>query len=178
MIIFKLVIQNGGLGTHCEIILKWMPQDLTDDNWTMVEVMGWCHQATSHYLSQCWPRCDGWGIHSKIAIRWRPLDLTEKSTLVQVMAWCHKKLTCGQVMHICISKWGHHWFTQWLVACWRAMFKKHVWQLKNFHKKLENFCLTIFANTKLLSEQLIAKCTISHKLQWDFNQHTIFMKEN
>ena len=23
---------------------------------TLVEVMAWCHQAPSHYLSQCWPR--------------------------------------------------------------------------------------------------------------------------
>ena len=34
--------------------LRWMPQDLTDDKSTLVQVMAWCHQATSHYLSQCW----------------------------------------------------------------------------------------------------------------------------
>ena len=33
-----------------------MPQDLTDDKSTLVQVMAWCHQATSHYLNQCWPR--------------------------------------------------------------------------------------------------------------------------
>ena len=33
-----------------------MPLDLTDDKSTLVQVMAWCHQATSHYLSQCWPR--------------------------------------------------------------------------------------------------------------------------
>ena len=27
-----------------------MPQDLTDDMSTLVQVMAWCHQATSHYL--------------------------------------------------------------------------------------------------------------------------------
>ena len=36
--------------------LPWMPLNLTDDKSTMVLVMAWCHQATSHYLSQCWPR--------------------------------------------------------------------------------------------------------------------------
>ena len=30
--------------------------DLTDDKSTLVQVMTWCCQATSHYLSQCWPR--------------------------------------------------------------------------------------------------------------------------
>ena len=33
-----------------------MPRDLTDDQSTWLQVMAWCRQATSHYLSQCWPR--------------------------------------------------------------------------------------------------------------------------
>ena len=33
-----------------------MPLDLTDDKSTLVQVMAWCRQATSHYLSQCWPK--------------------------------------------------------------------------------------------------------------------------
>ena len=37
-----------------EIALRWMPLDLTDDKSTLVQVMAWCHEATSHYLSQCW----------------------------------------------------------------------------------------------------------------------------
>ena len=36
-------------------ILRWMPQDLTDDKSTLVLVMAWCRQATCHYLIQCWP---------------------------------------------------------------------------------------------------------------------------
>ena len=28
--------------------------DFTDDKSTLVQVMAWCRQATSHYLSQCW----------------------------------------------------------------------------------------------------------------------------
>ena len=39
-----------------KIALRWMPLDLTDDKSTLVQVMAWCCQATSHYLSQCWPR--------------------------------------------------------------------------------------------------------------------------
>ena len=37
-------------------VLRWMPQDLTDDKSTVVQVMAWCRQATSLYLNQCWPR--------------------------------------------------------------------------------------------------------------------------
>ena len=35
--------------------LRLMPEKLTDDKSTLVQVMAWCRQATSHYLSQCWP---------------------------------------------------------------------------------------------------------------------------
>ena len=40
----------------CEIAIRWMLLDLTDDKSTLVQVMDWCRQATSHYLCQCWPR--------------------------------------------------------------------------------------------------------------------------
>ena len=30
--------------------------NLTDNKWALVQVMAWCRQAISHYLSQCWPR--------------------------------------------------------------------------------------------------------------------------
>ena len=40
----------------CEIPLSRMSLNLTDDKSTLVQVMAWCRQATSHYLSQCWPR--------------------------------------------------------------------------------------------------------------------------
>ena len=55
-VIFKLTVVNGGWGISYEIALRWMPIDFTDDKSILVQVMAWCHQATSHYLSQCWPR--------------------------------------------------------------------------------------------------------------------------
>ena len=51
---FKLILVNGGWSISHEIALRWMPLDLTDDKSTLVQVMAWCRQATSHYLSQCW----------------------------------------------------------------------------------------------------------------------------
>ena len=47
---------TDGWGISCKIVLRWMPQDLTDDKSTLVQVMAWYHQATSHCLSQCWHR--------------------------------------------------------------------------------------------------------------------------
>ena len=51
--IFKLIIQNicSSLGTHCEITLKWMSQDVISEKSTLVQVMTWCRQVTSHYRS-------------------------------------------------------------------------------------------------------------------------------
>ena len=39
-----------------KIAIRWMSLDLTDNKSTLVQIMAWCRQATSHYLSQCWPR--------------------------------------------------------------------------------------------------------------------------
>ena len=48
------MIDNWGIS--CEIALRWMPLDLTNDTSTLVQAMAWSRQASSHYLSQCWPR--------------------------------------------------------------------------------------------------------------------------
>ena len=55
-VIFKQILVTDGWGISCEIVLIWVSLDLTDDQSTLVLVMAWCRQATSHYLSQCWPR--------------------------------------------------------------------------------------------------------------------------
>ena len=55
-VIFKRILVIDDWGISCEIALIWMSLDFTDDQSTLVQVMAWCHQATSHYLSQCWPR--------------------------------------------------------------------------------------------------------------------------
>ena len=53
--IFKLSLVTDGWCVSCEIALRWISLDLTADKSTLVQVMAWCHEATSHYLSQCWP---------------------------------------------------------------------------------------------------------------------------
>ena len=52
----KLTWKVHILSISCEIALRWIPQDFTVDESTLVQVMAWCRQATSHYLGQCWPR--------------------------------------------------------------------------------------------------------------------------
>ena len=53
-VIFEQILVIDGWVISCEIALIWMSLDFTDDQWTLVQVMAWCRQATSHYLSQCW----------------------------------------------------------------------------------------------------------------------------
>ena len=57
-IIFKLnnfnSAQNSSLDSHSEIARKYMPQNLTNEKPTLVLLMAWCQEATSHYLSQFW----------------------------------------------------------------------------------------------------------------------------
>ena len=55
-VIFNLALLIGIFKSSYDDVLRWMPQDLSDDKSTLVQVMAWCHQATSHYLNQCWPR--------------------------------------------------------------------------------------------------------------------------
>ena len=52
-VIFKIVLLVGIFRSSHDNALWWMPQYLTDDKSTLVQVMAWCRQATSHYLSQC-----------------------------------------------------------------------------------------------------------------------------
>ena len=55
-VIFKRISVIDICSISCETALIWMSLDFTDDQSTLVQVMAWCHQATSHYLNQCWPR--------------------------------------------------------------------------------------------------------------------------
>ena len=54
--VFKFILAIDGWDISHEISSRWMSLDLTDDKSALVQAMAWCRQATSHYLSQCWPR--------------------------------------------------------------------------------------------------------------------------
>ena len=55
-LILQIISVIDGWGISFELALRWMSLDLNDDKSTLVQVMAWCRQATSRYLSQCWPR--------------------------------------------------------------------------------------------------------------------------
>ena len=37
-----------------QINIRWIPYDFSDDKSTLVQIMAWCCQPTSHYLNPCW----------------------------------------------------------------------------------------------------------------------------
>ena len=55
-VIVNLALLIGIFKSSYDHVLRGIPHDLTDDKSTLVQVMAWCHQATSHYLNQCWSR--------------------------------------------------------------------------------------------------------------------------
>ena len=57
VVYFKVQFLNTCYRLNSEaLFVKWMSQNTSDVNSTLVQVIGWCHQATRHYLRQCWPR--------------------------------------------------------------------------------------------------------------------------
>ena len=114
-VIFKLISVTDDWGIFCKIALRWMPLDLTDDKSTLIQVMAWCRQATSHYLSQCLPRFmppygvtrPQWVMSMEIAILRRPqLPIKWGPSRVQ---WCLMRcvilITGSNVTHLPGSGW-------------------------------------------------------------------------
>ena len=54
-LILQIISMIDGWGISFELTLRLMSLDLTDEKSTLVQVMSWFRQATSHYLSQWWP---------------------------------------------------------------------------------------------------------------------------
>ena len=53
---FENMLQMQYISNYYEIPLGSVPQNTSDDKSTPIQVMVWCRQVTSHYLSQYWPR--------------------------------------------------------------------------------------------------------------------------
>ena len=53
---YKVILLIDGWDISCEIAFRWLCLNHTDEKQTLVHIMAWCHQATRHYLSQCWSR--------------------------------------------------------------------------------------------------------------------------
>ena len=89
---------TDGCDISIEIALRWTPLDFSDDKSTLVQVMAWCRQATSHCMNQCWPRSlPPYGVTRpqcvKISLGWMPYMATDPSGpfyshgLTLILAW-------------------------------------------------------------------------------------------
>ena len=58
LVISQLISRIDILNIFSEIalIVRWVPKNPIDNKSTLVQVMAWCHQASSHCLSQRWPK--------------------------------------------------------------------------------------------------------------------------
>ena len=95
-----------------EIALKWMSLDLTNDKSTPTQVTAWCHHASNHYPSQCWPRAllpfdisrPQWVKHH---IQWKTLDPYTQCQIWDPDFDVHLKL----LTHRCTNHgWSFHLF--------------------------------------------------------------------
>ena len=118
---------TDGCDISSEIALRWTSLVLSDDKSTLVQVMAWCRQATSHCLNQCRPRSlpsyhvtrPQWvnslapgrsGCNLKFSNLTR-IDMIISGTFPVILpsGECHKT-------SLMISQ---HWFRLWLGAGWQ-----------------------------------------------------------
>ena len=135
-VIFKQISVIDGWGISCEIALIWMSFDFADDRSTLVQVMVWCRQATSHYLSQCWHRSMS------------PYGVTRPQWVNSL--WPSRVIPYGDI------DLGPHWLRQWLVAWWhRAITWTNVdlssWMFCSIHLRanIQEVLMNLFHNMSL-----------------------------
>ena len=90
-IIFELISWIDALSAASKIVVRWMTQNSTDGKSTLVQVMAWCRQATSHCLSQCWPRSlSPYGVTRRQWVDWQTPGkfMLAYSALWLLMPWC------------------------------------------------------------------------------------------
>ena len=86
-----------------------MPLDLTD-KLTLVQVMAWCRQATSHYLNQCWPKS------------LPPYGVTRPQWVKSSSSTCIQEIYNTFYYGSClIFKWAYPVLFVWLLSTWVNM---------------------------------------------------------
>ena len=101
--------------------LRWLSLNVPDDKSTLVQVMAWCHQARSHYLSQCWLRAMLW--YGIIMQQWVKPDQQEVGT--ELMS------TINPFMGFCFGLW-----INWIGRCLTINVTVKWWMIIwwcNFH---------------------------------------------
>ena len=104
--------------------------------------MAWCHQATSHYLSQCWPRSlSRYGV--------------TRPQWVKCLFGVNVETHLSLVTHVCITELGHHWFRQWLIK----PLSKSMLTSRQSHPK-EQTSMKNYQNQKIFTDEIAIKVII------------------
>ena len=169
---------TNGCDISSEIALTWTSLDLSDDKSTLVQVMAWCRQATSHYLNQCWPRSlPPYGVTRAQWVKEAIWQHRSGSMLVQLTHWGRDKMAAvSQTMfsnafscmkmyefrikfHWSLFLWFQltiyqHWFRYWLGAIQATSHYLNQWWLIDWR---------IYASLGL--NELMACCLRASSLQ-------------
>ena len=118
-----------------------MSLDFTEDQSTLVQVMAWCHQETSHYLKQCWPR--SLTPHGVTRPQWVnnhwPTSMSPKH------------ISGGQ----CINLVSHRWFFCAMVVTNWSPLVKIIFSIF-YYKKINDILLLLVS--RLIFHQLFMSC--------------------
>ena len=105
----------------CELALRWTSLDLSDDKSTLVQVMAWCRQATSHFLNQCWPRSLApYGVI-------RPQWVKDETISDCLICFVLKLTSCDIYESYCCNSS----LAIYLLNCWLILTTWNNYQLKN-----------------------------------------------
>ena len=103
---FKTAISNfilliGNFTSSKDNARRWMPRDIIDDKSTLFQVMAWCRQATSHYLSQCWPSSMSPYVFNRP--QWVNIDglVLWSSIFLALTHWCKGKVVHLKMLFLC-----------------------------------------------------------------------------
>ena len=85
-VFFKLKSWIDTLSNSCETALRSMPQNPSDDKSTLVQVMAWCRQAASHYLTQCCPRSlSPYGVTRPQWVKYKLASHKNRKSVIQIL---------------------------------------------------------------------------------------------
>ena len=101
-LIFKFIRQNRSLVTCCEIALKWIAQNLTDEKSTLIVIIAGCCQATNQYLNQCLCRSvSPYGVTREQCVKRSGLSLEVSNPLVTLFLM-NSYLQTGIRIHVLV----------------------------------------------------------------------------
>ena len=124
-VIFNLVLLIGIFRSFHDNTRR-MPQDLTDDKSTLVQVMAWCRQATSHCLSQSWlSSLSPYGVARPQWGKWCRVDLVKSESKFKTLQ-SRKSLRCCLQHHgrfIQASMCLHSDPESWTIGKWCLRFR-------------------------------------------------------